>query len=199
MKLLIWILNQAEVNVRGPASGTYLKYFMRPQEHFKKSRGVYFTCCSWCWSLVFLILAKLNIEVVANCKVRIKGVASERYLAMEANGTLLSQVASQVCTCFLPFKTRMLFFLTTGLENNRFWELRISLPKMICVSTRSSRNVRPITIYKAENLVCNTVKGHTYPFAFFEWERNESPTSGIRCCSSNSVLLLQINTHRFVV
>lgn len=39
--------------------------------------------------------AKLNIEVVANCKVRIKGVASERYLAMEANGTLLSQVASE--------------------------------------------------------------------------------------------------------
>mgnify|MGYP000014159678 CR=1 FL=1 len=36
--------------------------------------------------------AKLAMEVVDNCSVRIKGVATERYLAMGINGTLVSQV-----------------------------------------------------------------------------------------------------------
>ena len=45
-------------------------------------------------SLPFFLLADLNIEVVGNCMVRIKGVASQRYLVMEENGTL----SSKVCT-----------------------------------------------------------------------------------------------------
>ena len=41
----------------------------------------------------FLILAKLRIEVLNKwCMVRIKGVASQRYLVMQPNGTLISQV-----------------------------------------------------------------------------------------------------------
>lgn len=32
------------------------------------------------------------MEVVDSCRVRIKGVATQRYLAMGANGTLVSQV-----------------------------------------------------------------------------------------------------------
>lgn len=35
---------------------------------------------------------KLAMEVVDNCSVRIKGVATERYLAMGINGTLVSQI-----------------------------------------------------------------------------------------------------------
>lgn len=41
---------------------------------------------------MFDLTAKLALEVVDNCSVRIKGVATERYLAMGVNGTLVSQI-----------------------------------------------------------------------------------------------------------
>jgi len=43
---------------------------------------------------VFFTLAKLNIETVTTgaCAARIKGVESQRYLVMQPNGTLTSQV-----------------------------------------------------------------------------------------------------------
>ena len=50
------------------------------------------TCCFVC--MCFFTLAKLNIETVTTgaCAARIKGVESQRYLVMQPNGTLTSQV-----------------------------------------------------------------------------------------------------------
>lgn len=55
----------------------------------------YFSCWLFVSCVCFLFtLAKLNIETVTTgaCAARIKGVESQRYLVMQPNGTLTSQV-----------------------------------------------------------------------------------------------------------
>ncbi|XP_068701377.1 fibroblast growth factor 2-like isoform X1 [Montipora capricornis] len=42
-------------------------------------------------TLTFGPYAKLNIEIVGKCMVRLQGVVSQRYLVMETNGTLVSK------------------------------------------------------------------------------------------------------------